>query len=83
MPTWRPTTSRCSGGSSGFFSATAARPRSIASSITSMNRTGSPLRLLSSLRSSPSTTPKETCSARVGGTSHPAIAATAKTMAKC
>ena len=36
MPTCRPTTSRCSAGRSGFFSATAARPRSIASSMTSM-----------------------------------------------
>ena len=36
-------------GRSGFFSATAARPRSIASSMTSMNRTGSPLRLLQPL----------------------------------
>ena len=37
MPTGLPDGRRCSAGRSGFFSATAARPRSIASSITSTN----------------------------------------------
>ena len=47
-----------------------------------MNRTGSPLRLRSRFRSVPSTRPKATCSARAGSSSQPAMAATAKTIAK-
>ena len=42
--------------------------RSMASSTRSTNRTGSPLRLFSILRSLPSTLPKATCTASAGGT---------------
>ena len=60
------------------------RPRSIASSTTSMKlapgrRCGS----CSILRSGPSTLPNGTCTASVGGCSHPAISLTANTIARC
>lgn len=70
---------------SGCFSATFASARSIASSMSPVSRrpAASPARVRSIFRSEPSTEPNATCSARAGGTSHPASFAAWNTIVRC